>query len=113
MGIQVPLLVIDRRHVSVMSTLFSNRRVRTLKVSMTLELLLELVCGYRMLFEVPDEIQDVTRSSGMVRRRRFIYGKSLFGHRKCSGVYRYCTRTTERVPGVHQEGPPAPEGPMG
>src|SRR3954468_18584694 len=36
MGIQVPLLVIDRRRVSVMSTLFSNRRVRTLKVSMRL-----------------------------------------------------------------------------
>ena len=35
MGIQVPLLVIDRRRVSVMSILFSNRRVRTLKVSMT------------------------------------------------------------------------------
>src|SRR3954462_6107508 len=35
MGIQVPLLVIDWRRVSVMSTLFSNRRVRTLKVSMT------------------------------------------------------------------------------
>ena len=35
MGIQVPLLVIDRRRVSVMSTLFSNRRVRTLKVTMT------------------------------------------------------------------------------
>ena len=30
MGIQIPLLVIDRRFVSVMSTLFSNRRVRTL-----------------------------------------------------------------------------------
>src|SRR3954464_335638 len=35
MGIQVPLLVIDRRRVSVMSTLFSNRRVGTLKVTMT------------------------------------------------------------------------------
>ena len=35
MGIQVPLLVIDRRFVSVMSTLFSNRRVRTLNVTMT------------------------------------------------------------------------------
>ena len=35
MGIQVPLLVIDQRCVSVMSTSFSNRRVRTLKVSMT------------------------------------------------------------------------------
>ena len=35
MGIQVPLLVIDRRRVSVMSTLFLNHRVRTLKVTMT------------------------------------------------------------------------------
>ena len=35
MGIQVPLLVIDRRRVSVMSTLFSNRRVRTLNITMT------------------------------------------------------------------------------
>ena len=35
MGIQVPLLVIDQRFVSVMSALFSNRRVRTLKVTMT------------------------------------------------------------------------------
>ena len=66
-----------------------------------------------MLFGVPDKISDVTMSSGMVRRRRFIYGKSLFGHRKCSGVYRYCIGTTERVLGVHREGPPAPEGPMG
>ena len=37
----------------------------------------------------------------MVRRQRFIYGKSLFGHRKCPGLYWYCTRTTKRVPGVH------------
>ena len=36
MGIQVPLLVIDRRCVSVMSALFSNRRVRTLNVTMTI-----------------------------------------------------------------------------
>ena len=38
MSIHVPLLVIDRRCVSVMSTLFSNRRVRTLKVTMTVSL---------------------------------------------------------------------------
>ena len=63
-----------------------------------------------MLFGVPDEILDVMRSSGMVRRYRFIYGKSCFGR---FWVYRYCTGTTERVPGVHREGPPAPEGPMG
>ena len=36
--------------------------------SVTLELLWEIVCSYRMLFGVPDEIPDVTRSSGMVRR---------------------------------------------
>ena len=36
--------------------------------SVTLELLWEIVCGYRMLSGVPDEIPDVTRSSGMVRR---------------------------------------------
>ena len=29
-----------------------------------------------MLFGVSDEIQDITRRSGMVRRIRFIYGKS-------------------------------------
>ena len=29
-----------------------------------------------MLFGVSDGIQDITRSSGMVRRIRFIYGKS-------------------------------------
>ena len=31
---------------------------------MTLELLWEIVCGYRRLFGVPDEIPDVTRNSG-------------------------------------------------
>ena len=35
MSIQVQLLVIDRRRVSVVSTLFSIRRARTIKVSMT------------------------------------------------------------------------------
>ena len=27
-----------------------------------------IVCGYRRLFGVPDEIPDVTRNSGVVRR---------------------------------------------
>ena len=27
-----------------------------------------IVCGYKKLFGVPDEIPDVTRSSGMVQR---------------------------------------------
>ena len=65
MGIQVPLLVIDRRRVSVMSTLFSNRRVRTLKVSMTVIMSL-CILMYRSLFGVPDVITDMTRSLEMV-----------------------------------------------
>ena len=51
MGIQVPLLVIDRRRVSVMSTLFSNRRVRTLKVTMT------VVMSF-MHFDVPKFVRS-------------------------------------------------------
>ena len=43
MGIQVPLLVIDQIFVSVMSTLFSNRRVRTLKVTMTVIMSLSIL----------------------------------------------------------------------
>ena len=60
MGIQVSLLVIDLRHVSVMSTLFSNLRVRTLNVTMTVIMSL-CVLMYRRLFGVPDEIRDMTR----------------------------------------------------
>ena len=50
-GIQVPLLVIDRRRVSVMSTLFSNRRVRTLNVTMTVIMSL-------CIFDVPKVVQS-------------------------------------------------------
>ena len=32
---------------------------------------------FEVLFGVSDGIQDITRSSGMVRRIRFIYRKSL------------------------------------
>ena len=67
----------------------------------------------RMLFGVPDEIPEVTRRSRMVRRERIIYRKCCFGHRESFGVTRYCTGTTGRVPGVHQVGPPIPEGPVG
>ena len=38
-----------------------------------------------MLFRVPDEITDMTRSLEMVKRKRFIYWTMIFGHRKCSG----------------------------
>ena len=37
----------------------------------------------------------------MVRRKRFIYGKSYFGRRKSFAHYRYCTGSAERGPGVH------------
>ncbi len=49
MGIQVPLLVIDRRFVSVMSTLFSKRRVCTLNVTMTVIMSL-CILMYQRLF---------------------------------------------------------------
>src|SRR3954465_14219780 len=47
-----------------------------------------------MLFGVPDEIPDVTRSFGMVRRQLIIYRKCCFGHRDKFRGYRYCTGTT-------------------
>ena len=65
MGIQVPLLVIDQRFVSVMSTLFSNRRVRMLNVTITVIMSL-CILMYRSLFGVPDVIKDMTRSLEMV-----------------------------------------------
>ena len=65
MSIQVPLLVIDRRRVSVMSTLFSNRRVRMLNVTMTVIMSL-CILMYQRLFGVPDVITDMTRSLKMV-----------------------------------------------
>ena len=84
MGIQVPLLVIDRRCVSVMSTLFSNRRVRTLNVTMTVIMSL-CILMYRRLFGVPDVITDMTRSLEMVKTQRLIYWKPIFGYRNRSG----------------------------
>ena len=65
MGIQVPLLVIDQRCVLVMSTSFSNRRVRTLNVTMTVIMSL-CILMYRRLFGVPDVIMDMTRGHEMV-----------------------------------------------
>ena len=49
--------------------------------------------GYGMLFGVPDEITDVTRVSGMVRKRRLIYRMTSFDYRKVFGV-------TGNVPGM-------------
>ena len=42
-------------------------------------MLVRKVYGYRRLFGVPDEIPDMTRVSGMVRRRRLIYRMKGFG----------------------------------
>ena len=49
--------------------------------------------GYRMLFGVPDEIKDVTRVSGMVRKRRLIYRMTSFDYGKVFGF-------TGNVPGM-------------
>ena len=40
-----------------------------------------------MLFGVSDWIQDIMRRFGIVRRIRFIYGKSYSGFRKSSGIF--------------------------
>ena len=61
------------------------------------------------MFGVPDEISDVTRSSGMVRRSRVIYRKVVFELRKSFGHFRQCTGSDEWVPVVHQVGPPHPK----
>ena len=39
---------------------------------------LEYGMEFEYLFGVPDEIPDITRSSGMVRRIRFIYRMSFY-----------------------------------
>ena len=55
-----------------------------------------------MLFGVPDDITDVTRVSGMVRKRRLIYRMTSFVYRKVFGV----TGNDEWVPEVHRGGQP-------
>ena len=58
--------------------------------------------GYRMLFGVPDEMTDVMRVSGMVRKRRLIYRMTSFDYGKVFGV----TGNDEWVSGVHRGGNP-------
>ena len=53
-----------------------------------------------MLFGVPDEITDVTRVFGMVRKQRLIYRMTSFDYWKVFGV----TGNDEWVPGVHLGG---------
>ena len=53
-----------------------------------------------MLFRVPDEIIEMTRSLKMVERERLIYRTMVFGHRKCSGGYRVHIGSPEGVPGT-------------
>ena len=63
-----------------------------------------------MLFGVPDETTNITRVSGMVLRRRFIYRMNSFGYRKVFGHYRECTGSEEWVLEVHREGGNPPRG---
>ena len=58
-----------------------------------------------MLFGVPDEIPDVTRSLGMVERLIFIYEKSYFGFRKKVQFFRYCTGKLPEGSGGFRRGP--------
>jgi hypothetical protein len=84
-ALQIPLMVIDRRGVSIMSALFANRRVTHLRfddASSRYGNYWRLIVENEVLFGVSDGIQDITRRSGMVRRIRFIYGKSILGFRK-------------------------------
>ena len=66
-----------------------------------------------MLFRVPDEITNVTRVSGVVRKRRLIYRMTSFDYRKVFGV-------TGNVPGMTNGfreftggGQPTPGKPIG
>jgi len=93
-ALQIPLMVIDRRGVSIMSALFANRRVTHLRfgdVSSRYGINRRLIMEYEVLFGVSDEFLDITRRSGMVRRIRFIYGKSILGFPEKFRFYRYCT----------------------
>ena len=49
-----------------------------------------------MLFGVPDEITDMTRSLKMAERKILIYRTMVFGHRKCSGGYQVLIGSPER-----------------
>ena len=76
MGIQVPLIIIDRRVVSVMSAEFSNRRVTHLRVWWTLSLIwisvLESVFYCMTIGELPERIRKVSKvvsmDSGVFRK---------------------------------------------
>ena len=65
-----------------------------------------------MLFGVPDEITDMTRSLEMVERKRLIYRTMVFGHRKCFGMHRVLIGSLEGVPSTpgKRYGPYGPKG---
>ena len=65
-----------------------------------------------MLFEVPDEITDMTRSLEMVDSSRLIYRTIVFGHRKCSRGYQVHIGSPEGVPSNpgKRYGPYGPRG---
>ena len=63
-----------------------------------------------MLFGVSDWIQDITRSSGMVRRIKIHIWKVVLGFRKSSGNFRYCTGVFLEGSGGATSGPTDPGG---
>ena len=57
-----------------------------------------------MLFGVPDEITNMTRSLEVVERQIFIYWTRIVGHQKCSGWFRRkpeCRRGYRNPPGKY------------
>ena len=77
-----------------------------------------VVMGYvyavtRMLFGVPDEIPDSRGVPEWFGGKELYIGSAISAIGTSFGGYRYCTGTTERCPGVHRVGPPAPVGLVG
>jgi hypothetical protein len=71
MDFQILLLIIDRRGVSIMSTLFTNRRVTHLRFAVVF-----LLIGY----DTPIELQDSLR---VISEKH----QNYFGYRNNSRVY--------------------------
>ena len=109
MGIHVPLLVIDRRCVSVMSALFSNRRVRTLKVTMT------VVMSF-MHVDVPKLVQSPGCDHGHdeeSRNSRDIKIDILDNYIRTPKVFRVILEKTGVPEGLPEPPPRRSNGPYG
>ena len=67
MGIQVTLMIIDRRGVSIMYACSRNHRVTHLTYG-NARVALGYFDGEKKIVRVSDVIRDITRRSGMARR---------------------------------------------